>query len=672
MFAKIGNILMNITQQAPKIPIYLKRHILLVLCICYIPHITTQPVWLFILLLVAIAYRLTADYFNYPLMPAWVRFLLVIGCFLLLSGDAFSSGFFIRFLLTYIILKCFELNTIRDIKALVLCNFFLIFSALIVTQELWIIIYLFTALFANLSIMIKLSAPEVKLREIGSNSGWQLLIVIPLSVLLFYVFPRIDPLWRISSVTKVSNSLDDKLTPGSIASFFNDDTMAMRVTFTKNPILRGYWRAITLNVFTGESWYPSKFNPSNFAPLTELKKNEVPDYEVLLEPTQKKWLFYAGYPVAGASNLLFSSDHGLVRGTKEAIIKRFSYSLKVQSEPYHPISSTEFAEATQLPNNNNLQLRAWAKEQYAQLNNDTKAFIAFLHQYIHNQPFWYTLTPPALNADRNQIDRFWFETKKGYCEHYASAVTFILRAAGIPARVVLGYYGGRWNPITNTIIIQQNSAHAWLEYWQQDSGWVRLDPTSFIAPERIDKTINNRQIDLLDQSNYITISDVPWRQKITMLVDSARFYSERWFLFYNHSAQESLLQDIGLGTWSTEELLQVSVISIPIFFALIGLYYQWRQRRVQDPLLREYHLLQQQFRKLNITTHPSATIHQQCQALIERVPELACFIEDFNESYEQLRLSCADGASRKSKNKTLSLFKKLRFRLRSTVVTKHK
>lgn len=645
--------------------ITLKRYALLVLFICYIPHITTQPAWLFVLFLAAIGYRVIADYYSTPPLPWWVRLGIVSSCLFLLSGNIFSSGFFIRFLVAFVVLKCVELNTTRDLKVLILCNFLLMFSALIVTQDLWIIIYLFVAIFSNLALMIKLSAPEVSLSQITSKSGQQLLIVIPLSILLFYVFPRIDPLWKVPSMSKVSTGLDEKMMPGSVAGLFYDDSTVMQITFKKNPILRGYWREMILNFFNGQSWYPSLYSYSGFSILSGLKANEVADYDILLEPTQKKWLFYDGYPMAGKPTLLFSPNHGLVRTNKENIIKRFSYAIKVQLAPYRALSSDERTEATQLPGKINPRLSAWAKEQFAKANQDPKVFIDFLRQYIHEQSFWYTLTPPSLMASENQMDTFWFESQKGFCEHYASAVTFILRSAGIPSRIILGYYGGKWNPITNSITIPQNSAHAWLEYWQEGTGWRQLDPTSFIASTRIDKTIQTRDSYFSSQGGYASLFEAPWRQKISLLIDSARFYSERWFFLYNQTTQQNLLQNMGLGKWSAEELLQAFVSLVPLLFILIGLYYHWQQKRSLDPLLVEYHLLQNEFRRLHVATHPSATLKQQCESIIEKVPALHSTMNNFMLRYEQLRLMGSVDDEKANKKQVILLFKKLRSVLRA-------
>jgi transglutaminase-like putative cysteine protease len=665
LLAAIGIIPMNTIKQSLQSLINLKRQAFFVIFICYIPHIASEPTWLFIIFLAAIGYQLTADYFRYPPLPAWMRFILFIACLFLLylNGDIFSSGFFIRCLLTFIILKFLEIRNVRDLKVIVLCNFFLIFAALIVIQDLWINIYLFIAVIANLSIMLKLSASEATLRQIGSKSGQQLLIAIPLSILLFYFFPRIDPLWKVPSISTGNTGFSDTMSPGSVAAVFNDSSPVMQITFKNTPIVDGYWRGIVLSFYNGESWNSAWYNYSSFVSLPELKANENADYEIILEPHQKKWLFYEGYPVAGASSLLFSPDHGLIRQNKEPVTQRLAYSIKVQTAPYEDLDSTEYAAATQFPRDINPRLNAWAKKQFANSHRDIKTFISFLHDYIYQQSFWYTQTPPPLGADKNQMDVFWFDTQKGFCEHYASAVTLILRSAGIPARVILGYHGGLWNPISSAITIERSDAHAWVEYWQQGSGWQQLDPTSFIASERIDQTIRNRELSL-NQENTSPISALSWGRRIGFYFESAQFFYERWFLFYNQNSQQSLLKNAGLGKWKKGELLQASVGCMILFFILIELFYQWRQKRALDALLLEYHLLQKEFRKFKISTHPSATLKQQCKSLIKQAPALAPILSNFIFRYEQLRLKHSKTDVRNNKKETIALFKTLRHTLR--------
>lgn len=650
---------MNIITSAQKSFISLKHHALFVMFICYLPHISTEPWWLFTIFLAAIAYRLLADHFSYQPIPRWMNFVFVVGFLFLLNQDVNSSQFLIRFLLVFIILKsCLELSTVRDLKVIILCNFFLMFSALIVIQQIWMIIYLLIAILANLSIMLKLSAPQVSFKEISSKTSQQLLIVIPISIVLFYVFPRIDPLWQVPALTKGSIGFNETMRFGSISELFNDDSTALQISFKNQPILDGYWQGIILNYYSGESWSASGKN--SFLPLQAMKNNEQADYEILLEPTQTKWLFYEGYPVSSRPTLIFSPGRGLNNLKQENMTQRFAYSLKVQPAPYHALNSIEYAAATQLPLNLNPRLNTWAKEQFAKNNLNIPIFIAFLRDYIQQHPFWYTLSPPTLSTTKNQMDQFWFETQKGFCEHYVSAVTFILRAAGIPAHVVVGFHGGRWNPISRTIILQRNDAHAWLEYWQEGIGWQKLDPTAFIAPERIDSTIQNRQTDLFNQKNYFDISKISWVKKIKFIFDSVRFYTDRWFLFYNQSSQKNLLLNIGLEKWKKDQLLQAAVGCMILFFILLGFMYQWRQRKTRDPLLLEYQLLQKEFRRFNVSIPTSATLKQQCKSLINNMPNLSSYVSSFINKYEQLRLK----QSNENKRETIALFKIFRNSLR--------
>lgn len=643
------------------------RHALVVMMICFIPHFISAPWWLFIIIFSTTLYRLIADYLGYALPNYWIRSGIVITCLFLLKieyGSIVSSGFFIGFLLTFIALKSIETHNFRDIKVLILCNFYLIFTALILFQELWIILYLLVAILANLTLMLKLNAPQASIRQMGGNSIRPLLIALPLSIILFYVFPRIaDPLWQVPSLSQSTTGFSEKMNPGSIAELFQDDSITIRVTFKNKPVLNGYWRGLILSFYNGWSWNPTWDSIAHFKPLDELISNQDADYELILEPTQKKWLFYLGYPSAGRPSLLFSPNHGLVSQNNKIINQRFNYSLNLGSAPYKILSPNEYIQNTQLPKNTNTKLTAWAKEQYANNQKNTQLFIAFLHHYIHQEHFWYTLSPPLLNSNKNQMDQFWFNTQQGFCEHYASAVSIILRAVGIPARVIVGYQGGSWNPVAQYLTIQQNDAHAWLEYWQEGIGWTELDPTTFIATEHIDKALLELQKSRMNQDDLIHVERLSWFQQFKLLLDSARFFADRWLLFYNQEAQRDLLQKTGLGQWNIATLLQASVGFIILFVILINFFYRWWQKRFMDLLLIEYHLLQKEFRRFNIDTPPSATIKQQCTEIIKKAPHLAPVLSKFLYRYEKIRLQYNTCTPKENKIHARMLIKKLRIKL---------
>ncbi len=640
------------------------RYALLVMLFCYIPHFSTAPWWLFLLVSAAIGYRISADYFGYPRLNQWIRFIVVVMCLFLLKihyGSILSSGFFIGFLLIFIGLKSIEIHHFRDLKVLIICNFYLIFSALIIIQEFWIIPYLFLAVLANFSLMLKLNAPHASLRQLGGKSIKQLLIALPLSLILFYIFPRIaDPLWRVPSLSQSHIGFSETMNPGSIADLFSDDSIALRITFKDKPVLNGYWRGLILTFYNGISWNPTWHSADNFSPLPKLSFDKKADYEIILEPHQKKWLFYLGYPLTGRPALLFAPNNGLISKHISSINQRFAYALTIQSKPYQTLSPEEKQQNTKLPRYLNPQLKAWAKEQFRSVNHDPGALITFLRHYIKQQPFWYTLTPPDISADKNQMDFFWFTSQEGFCEHYASAVTIILRAAGIPARIIVGYQRGTWNPLAQYLTIQQNNAHAWVEYWQEGMGWQEFDPTSSIASERIEQKIKNKQTLYHNQINYDDALEMSWLQRSQLFFDSVRFFADRWLLFYNQETQRDLLQKIGFGQWSAGQLLQITILCLVLFIIVFGIYYQWSQKQKIDPLLMEYHLLQKEFRRFNVQTHPPATIKQQCMSLTEKAPPLGPTLMAFLNHYEQLRLQQFKGKSRERKKETLLLLKKLR------------
>nr|WP_238146918.1 transglutaminase-like domain-containing protein [Legionella pneumophila] len=309
----------------------------------------------------------------------------------------------------------------------------------------------------------------------------------------------------------------------------------------------------------------------------------------------------------------------------------------------------------------------WAKQQFAKVNYDPKAFIEFIQNYIKEESYWYTLTPPKLENQNDQMDYFWFDSRKGFCEHYASAVTVILRSVGIPARVIVGYQGGEWNPLARYLTIKQYDAHAWLEYWQKESGWKQLDPTSFISPSRIEPSILAMQAARAKQQLVIDPSRLTWLQKLKLYMESTRFFIERWLLFYNQDTQYELLEKIGLRHWNAVNLLQIVIISLVLFIIFLGVCYQWRQKRILDPLLHEYHLLQKEFCRFNIPTQPPTTLNQQCKILVNKIPNLEETITTFLYHYEKLRLQHRLGKEKENKKQAILLFKNLRRILKQVI-----
>lgn len=653
-----------------QIPFTTLRDALLVMAFCFLPHLSSSPWWISLLAITAIAYRLIASYRNHPLLSPWARLVLVLTAIILLAwhyGSIFNTGFFIGALVTFFWLKVIELHKLRDLRVVILVSFFVIFTALVVHTKLWVWLYLILAVIANLALLLKLDVPTARLSQVTRPSLKFMLLAIPVAFLLFFIFPRMaNPLWQVNASQKGEMSFAEEISPGALSSLFPNNKTVMRITF-KHEQARAdmYWYGLFLTYFNGITWKANLFGDFNFHTLPLLPSKERADYEVLLEPHETKWLFYLKNPESGWPKLQFSNSSGLTRFGGKDVFQRFSYALRTQKSPYKPLSHVARRLNLQLPQDANPKLRAWANKEMLRAKSDTKTFINRILLYIHNEPYWYRLKPKSIGRDQNQLDRFWFETREGYCEHYASAVAFILRATNVPARVVVGYFGGEWNPVGNYLNVRQKDAHAWIEYWQNDIGWTRLDPTHYIASQRIEDTIleqNQRESALYTNwEEYRT--KIPWLAELELQFASIQFFMERWLLFYNQERQQTLLEALNLGSWNWNVLLQAWFISIVVILFAGGLWAQ-RKRQHLDPLKKEYHRLQQELARFNVHTTPPATLKKQWQELAQKNPQTLPLVSQYLARYESLRLKNEGRDQRANRKATQALLKSFRKELK--------
>ncbi|WP_133129332.1 transglutaminaseTgpA domain-containing protein [Legionella yabuuchiae] len=654
-----------------QIPLTTLRHGLLVMGFCYLPHLATTPWWLSIFALAAISYRLAGSYWNYPVPPLWIRIVLAISVLLILRwyyGEFLSSGFFIGVLVTFFWLKLIELHRKRDLRAIILISFYVIFTALITHTNLWIFFYVIIAVLANLSLLLKIQLPSSPFVRLSRNSFIIIAIAIPVSVLMFFVFPRITtPMWLINLPPTGQTAFKETMNPGSIASLQTNDTTAMRIMFN-NPAKAGikiYWNGLALSHYDGVSWSEPTKKAFVYLPLTLLSTKEEADYEILLEGHEKPWLFYMEEPIAGWPKLKYSSNTGLTRLDFQAINQRFAYAVNSTPHGYYPLNRLLLQQNLQLPQNASPKLKRWATEQMINARYNPTKFTQQVLNYIRDNPFWYKLQPEPIGQDTYQLDRFWFDTREGYCEHYSSAVAFIYRAAGIPARVMLGYYGGEWNPIGKYLNVRQKDAHAWVEYWQNNIGWIRVDPTAAIPDYRIDTTLLDEREPshafYMDWENYQL--DLPWLERMKILYDSYKFFWERWLLFYNQERQQELFRSLGFGRWDLGLLLQIWIGIVLVFLFFGWAWFHWQGKR-EDPLTREYKRLQQELKRLNIPVAPPVSLLAQLAILKKKHPNLDLIVSEFIANYESMRLKKPYDKNSSGRIETQTILKELRNQLR--------
>jgi transglutaminase-like putative cysteine protease len=300
---------------------------------------------------------------------------------------------------------------------------------------------------------------------------------------VFLFFPRLgSPLWGAPGDSVARTGLSDTMAPGAMQELLNDDTPAFRVVFAGKAPQRSdlYWRGPVLWQFDGSTWTRPEVLAS--APPADMQTLGAPvSYEVTLEPSQRHWLLALDVPLSVPDSAERSADMSLVNRTAINDLLRYEMTSSPRYVLEPQLSPTRRRLALQLPPDFNPQARELAARWRVQFQDNARIVRTALDLF-HNE-FFYTLNAPLLARD--SVDDFLFGTKRGFCEHFASAFTFLMRAAGIPARVVTGYQGGYYNRAGDYWVVRQSDAHAWSEVWLDDRGWVRVDPTSAVSPQRV-------------------------------------------------------------------------------------------------------------------------------------------------------------------------------------------
>jgi protein-glutamine gamma-glutamyltransferase len=345
-----------------------------------------------------------------------------------------------------------------------------------------------------------------------------------------------------------------------------------------------YWRAMVFDYFDGRSWMgrnvlsrQDKITTNTDSRLT---------YQVTLEPHGNVWLIALEWPLEGGDDAVWTQRYELVH--RKPVNTRLRYQLTSTLTPHFPgLTTMERKAALQLPATGNPEARQYA-EKWRHAAGSDAAYIQTVLAYLRDNHFVYTLTPPILAA--NSVDGFLFSTRQGFCEHYASAFTFLMRAAHIPARVVTGYQGGEYNALGNYFIIHQYDAHAWSEVWLPERGWVRVDPTAMAAPERISQG--------LQASLALRYKNLPawaqtqnaWIDQLRLTLDAVNNLWNEWILGYNEPAQRYLLAQLGFKKIDWQSLILILGVALFITMGIMGFYVlKPTQARKTSLVLQQYY-----------------------------------------------------------------------------------
>lgn len=589
-------------------------------------------------------------------------------------GKLFSRDAGMALLFLFGPLKLMEARTTRDFM---------------VVWALGLMLYV-TSFFDNLGLLAALSVPVVIIVYITAmrlfdaraddatvdarsntlmahlrGSAAHIVLGIPLAAALFILFPRATaPLWGMRDTVAARTGLSEEMRPGQIAQLTLSKETAFRVEFEgrRPPQPALYWRGPVLREFDGVAWSvgPAAMqaafaassgngpgaNEGKFVDITpEAVAREGIAYSVTLERQDTRWLPLLEVPLAYPSgpavdNNVFLTDAqqiGLKRVGTAALQFRAKSLLRAQypgalPEPQSPELRTGRPSV-------NPRARALAAELTAQFPAPADRVRALISRFNREQ-FFYTLNPPTYGGERGvtAIDEFLFDRKRGFCEHYAGATAFVLRASGIPARVVTGYLGGEYHP-AGYMIVRQSDAHAWVETWI-DGHWWRLDPTAAVAPDRVERGLQ----DALPETERLLVNGKGWLGALALanLWDEASFTYTKWVLGFDRERQKELLNELGLSGLNAFAALGWMLLAITGSGALMGAaWWLWQRRQdaKTDASLRAWRRLRRRLNAAGLSVAAHETVSSAMRRAAQRWPSLATEFLQFATRYNRQRFA---------------------------------
>jgi len=602
------------------------------------PHADHLPLWVSSLCGALLLWRAYLSYSGNPLPKYWLLILITLagtGGIAISFHTLFGREVGVTLLMLLATLKLMELRTARDAMAIIYLALFIIITNFFYSQSIPTALYMLATLLVITVAWVQLHGRDIALNPRLRIAAILLLQAIPLTLILFILFPRVQgPLWGLPQDAYSSSGLDDKMEPGSLSRLILSESVAFRVSYKDKLPRRDqmYWRGPVLWNFDGRTWTPGTtalFTAPQFTGL-----DQAIDYTVTLEPHNKTWLFALDVPDKISLPATLSYDFRMF--SKKPVNARLRYDARSNLVYRANLqeSKRQIQRALQMPKQFNPRALQLAAEWKANSTNDAEIVRTAL-SYFNRQGFEYTLEPPLLGV--NSIDEFLFETKQGFCEHYASAFVFLMRAANIPARVVTGYLGGEFNDIGNYYIVRQSDAHAWAEVLLEGQGWVRVDPTGAIAPARIQSGLsasvsNNAALP------FMARNPPQWLRNLRLNWDALANQWNQWVLGYDTERQFAFLTRLGMESVTWKKMAMNMVLGLGILVGLFALFmlrhlYTRRPDKVQAAWLRLC-------RKLARAGLPRAS-HEGALDYAARVaaarPEFAVTIFDLATRYSALR-----------------------------------
>jgi protein-glutamine gamma-glutamyltransferase len=603
-----------------------------------LPHVARLPLWCTLLTALVLLWRAQIALSNAPLPRRWVVVLVLIAVAVLTAWShrtLLGKEAGVTLVVAMMALKTLELRARRDAFVVFFLGFFIVLTQFLNSQSLLVAAAMLVSVWGLLTALVLAHMPvgQPSLKQAAALSARAALLGAPLMALLFVLFPRVGPLWGVPQDAAAKTGLSNSMTMGSVAELALDDGVALRLRFEglPPPPQNLYFRGPVLSDFDGREWKRAEGTRfgSRVVPRDELEvSGPVLRYEMTLEPQRLTALpLLEMAPATADGTPRIEGLRVFRRGDLEWQAERpITERLRFDAEAYLRFRHgprervPALREDLALPAGYNPRTLAWAEALHREpryAGADARSLAQAVLRHIATGGYGYTLEPgnygDAIGHDA--IDEFWLDRKLGFCEHFASAFVVVMRALGVPARVVTGYQGADARPTDGYTIVRNSYAHAWAEYWQAGLGWVRADPTAAVAPDRIGLS---RQ--LVPRPGLV--AGAIGTMSPTLLAglreawEAANNRWNQWVLNYTRGQQLDVLKNLGFATpdWEDLALLLIGTLST---LALSGAAWAWLDRHRVDPWVRQLERLKRALRSLGIATAP----HEAPRTLAARVRE---------------------------------------------------
>ena len=614
-------------------------------------HVIQVPAWITLAALALVGWRLAGLLGAARLPGGIVRIALglaLVAAVLAQYGtlNGLVPGTAMLMLMTAI--KLLETGRRRDQYVVIGGALFLLLAACLDRQDLaWVPLYGAEALLCCSALAVVAYMPAVhagvfpapaglRTREVILLAGRTLLYSIPLAILLFLFFPRLPGhFWAVTHANDAVTGLGDTMTPGSITRLTASYATAFRVRFDGRPPppYERYWRGPVMHEFDGATWTGGHVRGQ----AQELECLSTPyHYRIYLEPTFERWWLALDTVMGSPSpSVRYSDDYQLIATQPVSQSLSYSASSCAHARSLAPLSPEARRDDTRLPAGRNPRSLALALQLRQRAGSDA-AFVEAVLAFLRTGGFAYSLTPPPLGP--NPVDEFLFHTRTGFCGHYASAFVDMMRAGGVPARVVTGYLGGQWNPYDGTLIVRQADAHAWAEVWLADRGWTRLDPTAVVAPERLYRGILDLLPDALSAPERL-VRAWPWLDSALERWDALNGWWNERVVGFDYRSQLDLLRDLGFRSPELRDAGWAFAVTLLAWLAWVS----WQlgkpagARPPPDRLARAYSRLCRKLARTGLPRAPHQGPLAYAQVFGKYRPDLAPEVRPLLEQYADLR-----------------------------------